>query len=85
MAEYAVATMAALGLSAIAGNNASPSLEIAFPIKAANGTTPFMYSVAIKTCGPHPGMKPTRTPSKGSNRPTDLNAASKSKPANASA
>ena len=41
IAVYSVATMAALGTSAIAGNNASPSLEIAFPISAENGIKPF--------------------------------------------
>jgi hypothetical protein len=45
MALYKVATTAIRGVKAIAGNRASPSFEIAFPIKAANGIIPLIYSV----------------------------------------
>ena len=41
IALYKVATTAAFGAKAIAGNNASPSFEIAFPISADNGIKPF--------------------------------------------
>tara|TARA_B110000881_G_C18544483_1_gene500383 strand:+ start:1359 stop:1499 length:141 start_codon:yes stop_codon:yes gene_type:complete len=41
IALYNVAIIAALGASAIAGNNASPSFEIALPISADNGIKPF--------------------------------------------
>ena len=40
MALYNVAIIAIRGVKAIAGKRASPSLEIAFPIKAANGIIP---------------------------------------------
>ncbi len=41
IALYIVANNAALGAKAIAGNNASPSFEIAFPISADRGINPF--------------------------------------------
>ena len=41
MALYAVAIIAALGAKAMAGNSASPSLEIALPNSADRGTYPF--------------------------------------------
>ena len=40
MAEYKVATKAALGAKAMAGKSASPSLATAFAAKALNGTIP---------------------------------------------
>ncbi len=40
-ALYKVAMIAALGVNAMAGNSASPSLEIAFPISAESGINPF--------------------------------------------
>jgi hypothetical protein len=40
IALYNVATIAALGAKAIAGNSASPSFEIALPISADNGMYP---------------------------------------------
>ena len=40
IALYKVAIIAALGANAIAGNKASPSLEIAFPISADSGIKP---------------------------------------------
>tara|TARA_B100000767_G_C19574747_1_gene454769 strand:+ start:278 stop:709 length:432 start_codon:yes stop_codon:yes gene_type:complete len=53
--------MAILGVSAIAGKSASPSFDIAFPINAAKGITPLIYSVVTNICGPHPGMNPIST------------------------
>ena len=49
----------------IAGNKASPSFDIALPISAENGIYPFKYNVAVKICGPHPGIKPTKIAIKG--------------------
>ena len=40
-----VAKMAALGAIAIAGNNASPSFDIAFPKRALKGIIPFINRV----------------------------------------
>ena len=44
---------------AIAGKRASPSLEIALPKRALKGIRPLIKSVVTRTCGPHPGIKPT--------------------------
>ena len=41
MALYNVAIIAAFGASAMAGNRASPSFDIAFPISAEKGMKPF--------------------------------------------
>tara|TARA_B100001093_G_C26009528_1_gene669111 strand:- start:39 stop:179 length:141 start_codon:yes stop_codon:yes gene_type:complete len=41
IALYKVAITAAFGANAIAGNNASPSFEMALPISADNGIKPF--------------------------------------------
>ena len=46
---YSVAITAILGVNAIAGNSASPSFEIAFPINAAKGIIPFKYNVVTST------------------------------------
>ncbi len=46
--EYSVAIIAALGASAMAGNSASPSFEIAFPTCADIGTAPLMYKLVTK-------------------------------------
>src|SRR5690606_4776156 len=66
IAVYRVATTAARGASAIAGNRASPSLDRAFPSWVDNGTSPARYNVVTTICGPQPGRKPTRTPIAGS-------------------
>ena len=58
---------AALGCNAIAGNRASPSFEIAFPICADNGIIPFKYRVVTNICGPQPGKKPIRIAINGIN------------------
>ena len=65
MVEYKVATMAVFGASAIAGNKASPSLLIAFPICADKGIMPPIYMLVIITCGPQPGRSPITTAIKG--------------------
>ena len=57
--------MAILGVNAIAGNSASPSLAIAFPINPANGIIPWRYSVVTSIWGPHPGMNPINTANNG--------------------
>ena len=62
-----VAFTAALGCRAIAGNKASPSLEIALPIWADNGIMPFNYKVVTNICGPHPGKNPTTIAIRGTN------------------
>ena len=64
-AEYSVATMATFGAMAMAGNKASPSLLIVLPICAERGTRPARYMVVTKTCGPHPGRKPSSTAIRG--------------------
>ena len=48
MALYSVAMMAIRGVNAIAGKRASPSFEIAFPIKAAKGIIPLIYNVVTR-------------------------------------
>ena len=53
MAEYIVATRATLGLIASAGNNASPSFDIAFPICADNGKKPAINIVVTNSWGPN--------------------------------
>ena len=55
-----MAIKAALGCRAIAGNNASPSFEIAFPIWADKGIIPFKYKVVTNIWGPQPGKKPIK-------------------------
>ena len=55
-----MAIKAALGCKAIAGNNASPSFEIAFPIWADKGIIPFKYKVVTNIWGPQPGKKPIK-------------------------
>ena len=57
-ALYIVATTAALGAKARAGNRASPSLLIEFPINAEKGMSPLIYVAATRICGPQPGMNP---------------------------
>ena len=49
MAEYIVATRATLGLIASAGNNASPSFDIAFPICADKGIKPAINIVVTNS------------------------------------
>ena len=80
MALYSVAITAMRGVSAIAGNRASPSFDIAFPISAENGIYPFKYNVAVKICGPHPGIKPTKIAIKGVSGKITLNNCLKSNP-----
>ena len=58
IALYSVANIAILGVKAIAGKSASPSFDIALPIKAAKGITPLRYSVVTNICGPQPGINP---------------------------
>ena len=65
MVEYKVATNAVFGASAIAGNKASPSLLIAFPICADKGIIPAIYIVVTITCGPQPGTSPNTTATRG--------------------
>jgi hypothetical protein len=43
---------------AIAGNNASPSLLNALPIRADIGTRPDKYRLVTRIWGPHPGRNP---------------------------
>ena len=50
MALYKVATTAIRGVKAIAGNRASPSFDIVFPIKAAKGIIPLRYNVVTNAC-----------------------------------
>ena len=80
-----VAITAILGVNAIAGNSASPSFEIAFPINAAKGIIPFKYNVVTSTCGPQPGIKPTKTAKIGRNIQAASATTSKSKPKKACA
>jgi hypothetical protein len=47
-AEYIVAIIAARGAMAMAGNNASPSLLNAFPIRADIGTMPDKYRLVTR-------------------------------------
>ena len=63
--EYKVAITAAFGASAIAGNNASPSLLIELPSSAEKGNWPFKYIVVTKSCGPQPGIMPINTAIRG--------------------
>ena len=49
MADMMVAQKATLGFMAMAGNKASPSLEMALPIKAAKGMTPLIYRAVTST------------------------------------
>ena len=78
MVEYKVATMAVFGASAIAGNKASPSLLIAFPICADNGIMPPIYMLVTITCGPQPGRSPITTAIKGRYKAKPLNKLSRS-------
>ena len=64
-AEYRVASRATFGSIAIAGKRASPSLEIAFPKRALKGIRPLIKSVVTRTCGPHPGINPTKIAIRG--------------------
>ena len=48
MALYSVAITAMRGGNAMAGKRASPSFEIAFPIKAAKGIIPLRYNVVTR-------------------------------------
>ena len=59
--------MAILGAMAMAGNKASPSLLMAFPNSAENGTNPLRYIVVITICGPQPGINPTSIAIRGTN------------------
>ena len=68
IAVYKVAMTAALGASAIAGNRASPSFDIALAIRAEKGMKPCMYKVVTMICGPHPGNNPTRQAINGMNK-----------------
>jgi len=54
-------------LIAIAGNKASPSLDIELPRKAENGTSPFINKVVTIIWGPQPGIRPIKTPINGIN------------------
>ena len=65
MALYKVATTAIRGVKAIAGNRASPSFDIVFPIKAAKGIIPLRYNVVTNIWGPQPGTKPIRIANNG--------------------
>ena len=65
MALYSVAMIAMRGVNAIAGNRASPSFEMAFPINAAKGIIPVRYNVVTRICGPQPGINPTRIANRG--------------------
>ena len=62
-----VALITAFGLIAIAGNKASPSLDIELPRKAENGTSPFINKVVTIIWGPQPGIRPIKTPINGIN------------------
>ena len=73
-----VAKIAALGAIAIAGNNASPSFDIAFPKRALKGIIPFIKRVVTNIWGPHPGINPIIMASKGISIPIVLNITFKS-------
>ena len=70
--------MAVFGASAIAGNKASPSLLIAFPICADNGMIPPIYILVTMTCGPHPGSSPMIIVINGKYKAKPLNKPSRS-------
>ena len=74
-----VAKMAALGAIAIAGNNASPSFDIAFPKSALKGIIPFIKRVVTNIWGPHPGINPIIMARRGIKIPIALNIAFKSR------
>ena len=71
--------MAALGAIAIAGNNASPSFDIAFPKSALKGIIPFIKRVVTNIWGPHPGINPITIARRGIKIPIALNIAFKSR------
>ena len=71
--------MAALGAIAIAGNNASPSFDIAFPKSALKGIIPFIKRVVTNIWGPHPGINPKIMARRGIKIPIDLNIAFRSR------
>ena len=72
--------MAIRGVNAIAGNRASPSFEIAFPINAAKGIIPERYRVVIRICGPQPGTNPTKIANNGMKTQAASAKPAKSKP-----
>ena len=71
--------MAALGAIAIAGNNASPSFDIAFPKSALKGIIPFIKRVVTNIWGPHHGINPIIIARRGIKIPIALNIAFKSR------
>ncbi len=82
MALYSVAITAMRGVSAIAGNRASPSFDIAFPINAAKGIIPDRYKVVTKICGPQPGTNPIKIANNGMKIQAASAKPAKSKPKN---
>ena len=83
IALYSVATTAARGETAIAGNSASPSFDIAFANCAENGINPLRYIVVTTTCGPQPGIKPMTIAVATTASGCSANSVRKSKPAKA--
>jgi|TARA_B110000881_G_scaffold209561_1_gene215958 hypothetical protein len=80
IALYKVAIIAIFGVNAIAGNKASPSFDIAFPINAAKGIIPLRYKVVTNIWGPQPGINPINIASRGININAESDRTAKSNP-----
>ena len=78
-----MAITAIRGVNAIAGNKASPSFDIAFPINAAKGIIHDRYKVVTKICGPQPGTNPIKIANNGRKIQAASATPAKSNPKNA--